>query len=122
MPIYPEDDLIISILKHKDMYPTLIMTFDMANALELVIEALGTIEEILSDGHTRLFNTIRDTIIKRCLGVPNMLTFAAPKCTRQSRKRKFCTGKTDNKYTVYPTYSTLGTFLLRYTRFKFIFP
>ena len=65
MPIYPEDDLIISILKHKDMYPTLIMTFDMANALELVIEALGTIEEILSDGHTRLFNTIRDTIIKR---------------------------------------------------------
>ena len=37
----------------------------MANALELVIEALGTIEEILSDGHTRLFNTIRDTIIKR---------------------------------------------------------
>ena len=65
MPIFPEEDLILSIIEHKEMYPTLTRTFEMTTALDEIIVALRTVEEMLSDGHKRLFNTIRDTIIKK---------------------------------------------------------
>ena len=55
----------VSILTNKDAYPTLSRTFDVAAAFHSVIEVLHDLENILGDGHTRLYNTIRDLVIKK---------------------------------------------------------
>ena len=55
----------VSIVANKDAYPTLSRTFDVAAAFHSVIEVLHDLENILGDGHTRLYNTIRDLVIKK---------------------------------------------------------
>ena len=55
----------VSILTNKDAYPTLSRTFDVAAAFHSAIEVLHDLENILGDGHTRLYNTIRDLVIKK---------------------------------------------------------
>ena len=55
----------VSIVANKDAYPTLSRTFDVAAAFHSVIEVLHDLENILGDGHTRLYNIIRDLVIKK---------------------------------------------------------
>ena len=53
----------MSILNNRTNYPTIVSSFEMTTAFQLILVALGEIQEILSDGHTN--NVIRDIIIRK---------------------------------------------------------
>ena len=55
----------MSILNNRTNYPTIVSSFEMTTAFQLILVVLGEIQEILSDGHTRLYNVIRDIIIRK---------------------------------------------------------